>query len=148
MRERWFSKRLFSALCLSIWVPAPRLADWLMLLMASTLLQVQLPGPTTGCHAPPSLLASESMDGSPCYTLPPRISPFVSCPLLRSWISLHSSHFLTSAEGNASCLAALILFSWWSALISLPQQVSGPESKRIDKGKWCRTILGSYDMLN
>lgn len=58
------------------------------------------------------------------------------------------SHFLTSAEGNASCLATLILFSWWSALISLPQQVSGPESKWTEKGKWCRTILRSYDMLN
>lgn len=149
MRERWFSKHFFSALCLSIWVPAPRLADWLMLLIVSALLQVQLPGPTTGCHAPPSLPASEFMDGSPFYPLPPPGFPPLCLALCYDpGFPFTRSHFLTSAEGNASCLATLILFSWWSALISLPQQVSGPESKWTEKGKWCRTILRSYDMLN
>lgn len=79
---------------------------------------------------------------------PPGFSPLCLALCYDPGFPSTRAHFLTSAEGNASCLATLILFSWWSALISLPQLVSGPESKWTEKGKWFRTILGSYDMLN
>lgn len=124
------------------------LTDWLMLLMASALLQVQLPGPTTGCHEPPSLPASDYGWKPILSPSPPGFPPLCLALCYDPGFPSTHAHFLTSAEGNASCLATLILFSWWSALISLPQLVSGPESKWTEKGKWFRTILGSYDMLN
>lgn len=36
---------------------------------------------------------------------------------------------LTSPTGSGSCLSIIILFSWWSALISSPQLVLDPEAK-------------------
>lgn len=51
--------------------------------------------------------------------------------------------FLTSPAGNGSCLTTIILFSWWSALISSPQLVSDPEAKRTQKGKHnAESLLG------
>lgn len=143
MRERWFSKCLASTLCFSIWLSAPQLTCSLMLLMAGTLLQVQLPGPMMQHWAPPSLPATgiwvaTSQSQKNCTwkrssaSPPPGLFPLCVLP---SAVILAPLFFLTSPAGNGSYLATIILFSWWSALISSPQLVSDPEAKRTQKGK-------------
>lgn len=151
MRERWFSKRLASTLCFSIWLSAPQLTCSLMLLMAGTLLQVQLPGPMMQHWAPPSLPAtgiwvatSQSQKNHTWKhsSVSPPPGPFPLC-FLPSAVILAPLCLLTSPAGNGSCLATIILFSWWSALISSPQLVSHPEAKRLQKGKHnAESLLG------
>lgn len=142
MRERWFSKCLASSLCFSIWLSAPQLTCSLMLLMAGTLLQVQLPRPVTHHWAPPSLpatafwVATSQSQKNHTWKLS-SASPFPGLTPLHVLLSamiLALLCFLTSPSGNGSCLAIIILFCW-SALISSLQLVSDPEAKRAQKGK-------------
>lgn len=150
MRERWFSKCLTSVLCFSIWLSAPRLTCSLALLTAGVLLQVQLSRPMTHRWAPPSLPATSSwLDTShshkTCAWKLSSASHSLGC-FPPSWLALcydlellsTCTHFLTSPSGNGSCPATIMLFSSWSALISFPQLVSGPEAKVTQKGKQCR----------
>lgn len=152
MRESWFSKHLTSTLCFSIWLSAPQLTGSVTLLMAGMLLQVQLPGPKTHHWAPPPIPPSNCLLG--CY-IPASENLYMEVLLSEPFPRTSSLHvlpsamilaplcFLTSPAGNGSCLATIILFSWWSAFISSPQLVSDPEAKRTQKGKYnAESLLG------
>lgn len=117
---------------------AHQLTRSLMLLMAGTLLQVQLPGPVTHHWALPPLPAigfwvatSQSQKKHTWKRFSASPSPgLLPLHVLPSAMILAPISFLTSPAGNGSCLATIILFCWWSALISSSQLVSDPEAKR------------------
>lgn len=100
-----------------------------------------------GCYLPVSeILYMEALLSEP-FPSPRIFSPARLAFCYALGLPSACTHFLTSPAGNGSCPDTIILFSWSSALISLPQLVSGPEAKGTQKGKQCRTTLGS-DMLN
>lgn len=129
---------------------APQLTCSLMLFMAGTLLQVQLPGPwciTEHPHPSQQLafgLLHPSLRKTSMEVLLSEPFPRTSSPcVLTSAMILAPLRFLTSPAGNGSCLATIILFSWWSAWISSSQLVSDPEAKRTQKGKHNAESLSS-----
>lgn len=160
MRERWFSERLASIL--------------LFLHLALRFLAGLLINVTHGWRAAAGA-ALRDRDTLPSTSICPR-SWAATSPAQKTCTWKHSSvsplpppgffslasltlcydlglpstctDFPTSPAGNGSCLVTIILFSWWSALISLPQLILDPEAKGTRKWKQCRTTLGSSDIFN